>query len=59
MPEIVLLDEENEHQNPEDVEYVNDKELAFGDVEYENMEKENGPTGVELESNNLISIEMF
>ncbi|KAF1767468.1 hypothetical protein GCK72_007427 [Caenorhabditis remanei] len=47
MPGIVLLDELDPDQNKADVEYINDEELDFGDVEYENMEFRNAPTDMD------------
>ncbi|KAF1767503.1 hypothetical protein GCK72_007462 [Caenorhabditis remanei] len=47
MPGIVLLDELDPDQNKADVEHINDEELDFGDVEYENMEFRNAPTDMD------------
>ena len=47
MPGIVLLDELDPDQNKVDVEHINDEELDFGDVEYENMEFRNAPTDMD------------
>ncbi|KAF1767425.1 hypothetical protein GCK72_007384 [Caenorhabditis remanei] len=44
---IVLLDELDPDQNKADVEHINDEELDFGDVEYENMEFRNAPTDMD------------